>query len=52
MKHIEFSQRLLPYCAETLDKLAHPQALASAIQRCYIKRTTRRTATGQGAEAE
>jgi hypothetical protein len=31
MKHVEFSQRLLFYSAEALDKLAHPQALASAI---------------------
>jgi hypothetical protein len=31
MKHVEFSQGLLLYSAEALDKLAHPQALASAI---------------------
>jgi hypothetical protein len=31
MKHIEFSQGLLLHSTEALDKLAHPQALASAI---------------------
>jgi len=31
MEHVELSQRLLFYSTKTLYKLAHPQALASAI---------------------